>query len=339
MQQRRVVRNMTPARRPPLGFTLVELLVVIAIIGILIGLLLPAVQMAREAARRTNCQSNLKQISLGFLNFENSNREFPLALSDATTTGTNNWAPFILPFLEQQNLVTGYDLTKNWWVDPNRALVQIQLPFIQCPSSPEQNRIQDKPETSPPNKTGACGDYFTPAAVNPAINTALPTGQQFTDGTDMRGVICWFKADPVPAVALVQGNRQNRLSDITDGVSNSIMLGECAGREDVWRRAGLTPVNYVGPIKVRARGGAWATTDNAYDIGQRKPWDATFTTIPGTISINNSNEWGHCFFSFHAGTANFAFADGSVRTMAESTNLYVLATLVTRNGGEVPTAQ
>lgn len=90
-------------------------------------------------------------------------------------------------------------------------------------------------------------------------------------------------------------------------------MGECAGREDVWRRNFKYPVKYTGSPRVRARGGAWATTDNAYEIGQTKAWDAAFGPIPGQIGINNSNERGHCFYSFHPPGANFAFADGSVR--------------------------
>ena len=88
------------------------------------------------------------------------------------------------------------------------------------------------------------------------------------------------------------------------------------------------------PAATRARGGAWATSDNAYTIGQRKPWNASFTDIPGPLAINNSNEWGHCFYSFHEGGANFAFVDGSVRFFAETMDLYTLAILVTRAGGE-----
>ena len=84
-----------------------------------------------------------------------------------------------------------------------------------------------------------------------------------------------------------------------------------------------------------ARGGAWATTDNPYMIGQRKAWDPAFGPIPGAVRINNSNEWGHCYYSFHAGGANFAFADGSVRSLAEATSLSLLAALTTRAGGEV----
>lgn len=306
------------------GFTLVELLVVIAIIGVLVALLLPAVQMAREAARRTQCQNNLKQLALAFHNFETSRTEFPLAYTNQSLPGKNNWAPFVLPYLEQKNLVDGYDLTVDWWVPPNRGLVMTQLKVLQCASSPVPNRVQDKPETTPPNKTGACGDYVTPAGVHLDINQALPAAEHFSSGGDLRGVICWFSST----------NMRNRIADISDGTTNTVMVGECAGREDVWRRRQQTHVDYTGAPRVRARGGAWATTDNAYEIGQRAAWDASFGPIPGAIAINNSNEWGHCFYGFHPSGANFAMADGSMRLMAENTNLGVLATLVTRAGGE-----
>ena len=306
------------------GFTLVELLVVIAIIATLVSLLLPAVQAAREAARRAQCQNHLKQVSLAFHNFELSRRELPLAFTNQSLPGKNNWAPFVLPYLEQKNLIDGYDLAIDWWVAPNRPLVATQLKVLQCPSSPFQNRMQDKPETTPPNKTGACGDFFTPAGVHPDINLVLPSADQIGTGNDLRGVICWYSTT----------NNVNRFADVADGTSNSILLGECAGREDVWRRRQRTMVNFTSTPKVRARGGAWATTDNAYEIGQRVAWDAAFGPIPGPVAINNSNEWGHCFYGFHASGANFAFADGSVRVLSEGTNLRVLANLVTRAGGE-----
>lgn len=311
------------------AFTLVELLVVIAIIGILVALLLPAVQAAREASRRSQCANNLKQLGLGFHNFESTYKYLPLAYTNPSAAGRNNWVPFVLPFLEQQNLVSGYDLTQDWWKEPNRTFVQVQLPVMQCPSTPDPNRFQDKPETTPPNKTGACTDYFTPAGVHTDINNALPTSAQFPSNANLLGVIHWYS----------DTNRQNRLAAVTDGTSNSIMVGEVAGREDVYRGRIKYANNFNSSPRVRSRGGAWATTDNPYYIGQRNAWDAGFGPIPGSVRINNSNEWGHCFYSFHPGGANFTFADGSVRFLSETTDLYTLATLVTRAGGEATTAE
>jgi hypothetical protein len=183
--------------------------------------------------------------------------------------------------------------------------------------------VQDKPETTPPNKTGACGDYFVPTGVHADINLELPPAEQISPGTDRQGAIA----------AKSEFNTRNTVKLVTDGTSNTILLGECAGREDVWRGREFFAVDYTGSPRVRARGGAWATTDNPYDIGQRKAWHASFDPIPGAMAINNTNEWGHSFYSFHNG-ANFVFGDGSVHFLAESTSMRVLVDLVTRAGGE-----
>ena len=184
-----------PARA---GFTLVELLVVIAIIGVLVALLLPAVQAARESARRMSCANNLKQIALALHNHEGVYRQLPFSRRDALPQ--RSWAPDTLPFLEQSNLVSGtaYDLHENWWRSttyagapiPNSSTVQLQLSIFSCPSTPNPKRIQNKTEVAPEqNKIGACGDYFTPEGVNPAINNELPAGEQFPAGSDLPGAM------------------------------------------------------------------------------------------------------------------------------------------------------
>lgn len=327
------------------GFTLIELLVVIAIIAVLIALLLPAVQQARSAARRTQCKNNMKQLGLAFHNFESTYKVLPITYTATVTSptqfGQTSWAPAILPYLDQAtllNLGTGWDTKANWWDSKNsnagvyagqavanRQIASVQIPVMNCPSTPGGPRVEDKPN-SPETKYGACGDYFTPTGVHIDINLVLPASQAFPTSTDLRGAISIYNASTNPV---------NTIAAILDGTSNTIMLGECAGREDVWRKRNLYKLDY-GAGNIRARGGAWATNDNVYTIGQRvtSTFGAGSSAIPGNLAINNSNEYGHCFYSFHEGGANFVFADGSIRLLSENMDLKILASMVTRNGTE-----
>lgn len=343
--------NNTPRQAPAHGglrraFTLIELLVVIAIIAVLTSMLLPAVQQARAAARRSQCLNHLKQLALACHNFEDAQRVLPITYTATITTPTQigqmSWAPLILPYLDQANLLnlgTGWDIKANWWDSANsnpgpyagqavanRKIAAMQLAIMNCPSSPSGPRTEDKPNT-PETKSGACGDYFTPSGVDININNnGLSASEAFSASADLRGVIAVYNATT---------NRQNRFADVTDGTSNTIMLGECAGREDVWRRRIKSQLDY-GAANIRARGGAWSTNDNVYTIGGKSTtsYGPGTTVIPGPVAINNSNEYGHCFYSFHDGGANFALADGSARFLGESMSLKVLASLVTRAGNE-----
>jgi prepilin-type N-terminal cleavage/methylation domain-containing protein/prepilin-type processing-associated H-X9-DG protein len=327
-----------PGRR---AFTLIELLVVIAIVAILIGLLLPAIQRVRESANRMKCSNNLKQIALAIHSHENAYSVLPYSKRDVLPQ--RSWAPDLLPFLDQSNMVASayFNLNENWWrtvgqVPPNVGLpipngltARLPLAVFNCPSTPSSPRMQSKKENPPEqDKIGSCGDYFVTEGVHLAINNELAPADRIPPGIDLRGALRRHSEGP------------NTFAQITDGTSTTILLAECAGREDIWRGRSMTPAqtNTALPNVARARGGAWATNDNPYEIGQRIQWPSGI--IPGSVpmTMNSSNEWGFLFYSFHPGGTNAAFCDGSVRFLREAVPLKTIAAFVTRAGGEVVNA-
>lgn len=329
--------------RPRTAFTLIELLVVIAIIAILIGLLLPAVQKVREAAARAQCQSHMKQVVLALHQYELTYEKLPNSKRTESqaivgVAGARSWALDALPFLEQQNLIgglSGFDLTRNWWEqgDPiaETGPVMTQVRILQCPGSPRPNRFQDKLAT--PRKKGACADFFPPEGIAASFNTELAAQGQTPLGTTPATMAGIMRPVPEPRIALAA---------VEDGSSNTVLLAECGGREDVWRGKLYTPAQTDSsqPNCARARGGAWATNDNPYALGLPalgcSGGNAALAPLsPGSLRINASNEWGGLFYSFHAGGANLGFGDGSVRFFPERTPIRVLGALVTRAGGEV----
>lgn len=375
------------------AFTLIELLVVMTIIGILVALLLPAVQYAREAAKRIGCQNNMKQLALAFHNYEASNKHLPFCKRVESDGAARSWVVELLPYLEQGNIVSqlNYDLGQDWWrihseyiVDPadpdpdnptmfipdpsgsdvpNGITVQKFLDVMMCPSSPIQQRTQFKDDGEVGHKIGAAGDYFTPEGVHSNILAEIPStlplgsavpgfppGTVAADNVVVSGVLQPFGAGSLPTwvtdisgdprVTIVAGRPTfPRLAGVKDGTSNTILLGENAGREDVWRDRTMTPANAdrASDSCARSRGGAWATNDNSFAIGQRIDWckgSGDLGLYDGEMKINSSNEWGFLYYSFHDGGAQFAFADGSVRFLSDNIALWVLASLTTRASGE-----
>jgi prepilin-type N-terminal cleavage/methylation domain-containing protein/prepilin-type processing-associated H-X9-DG protein len=247
---------------------------------------------------------------------------------------------------------------------PNGITVQKFVQVMMCPATPIQERTQFKDDSDVGHKIGACGDYFTPEGVHSAIlnefpgtlplgaaNPGFPAGTVAADKVVISGVLQPYGAGALPTwTSSIEGDARVQLISsrvkyphfdaVTDGTSNTILLGEDAGREDVWRGREMMPSNADKSASncARARGGAWATNDNSYAIGQRINWCSSSSTIPGTMKINNSNEWGHLYYSFHEEGAQFAFADGSVRFLSDGIALWVLASLTTRSGGEALSA-
>jgi prepilin-type N-terminal cleavage/methylation domain-containing protein/prepilin-type processing-associated H-X9-DG protein len=289
---------MIMARRPSRrAFTLIELLVVIAIIAILIGLLVPAVQKVREAAVRTACSNNLKQLGLALHAFHDANKAFP---PGRTTTPTHHsWIPFTMPYVEQGNAAKLYRLDKNWNdTTTNHApggANTIQLDVLVCPAAP-----------APSSRGGTFGitDYSAISDVtrpNPFINPMPPT-------------------DPTHLGVLGLDVRR-RITDVKDGTSNTLLLAEDAGREQLYQMGKVTPGTPIG---------IWANPGNEIFISG---FDPTTLMVPGPCAVNCTNDKE--VYSFHTGVAQVLFADGSVRQLSDSVNINILVALMTRAQGEI----
>ncbi len=347
------------SRKAP-GFTLVELLVVIAIIAVLIGLLLPAIQKVREAAKRTECSNNMRQLALACLNYEGANKTFPIGDERlGTTNGTTAggplvdtwpyavvWHALILPYTEQVQLAGMYNYTANWSDAVNNAAIAVQVKIFNCPSTPLQPRIDTSmmempvTETGPdPGAPGAVADYWGVNETDPRLIYANPSfftaAQQSAANTAV--------ANGMPASAdfiypmfwgILRRGRLGacRISDITDGTSNTIMFVESAGRPNQYG-PGQQLVGTLDPGEAR-----WADPNGNLKLKGSNPATGTHSgnLALDTCSMNcdNINET----YSFHIAGCNFAFGDGSVRFISARLPIGVLGQLGTASGGETITS-
>jgi prepilin-type N-terminal cleavage/methylation domain-containing protein len=322
------------------GFTLVELLVVIAIIGILMGLLMPAVQQARESASRTQCQNNIKQIGLALHNYHGDWHHFPPGYidgnKDPSSTPDNDvgpgwgWAALLLQYVEQDSVYGQIDFTQGVGLGSNIAISQQPLVIFQCPSDGDQQAfaVYDSTFTSPIT-TVAHSNYVACSGWRECFNGAGGgSGSAGDDGLSglpgQAGVGAFYR------------NSQTRAIDVTDGLSNTIFVGE--------RSSNHAPATWTGAV-TGGRCPAWMAGQRvnspppgpAYDNAD---WGEALVLAHGNATHLPSADFPifdpDVFYSMHRPKgANFVFGDCSVHFLTAGINPTTYQALCTIAGGEV----
>ena len=340
------------------GFTLVELLVVIAIIGVLVALLLPAVQAAREAARRSSCSNNLKQIGIAMHNHHDSLGFMPPWAYDFVTPPPGNPVPgqtqghspmtLILPYLEQGNILTTTNIQlsvidprnwpPNWGTNPG-AKTEVKV-FV-CPSTPSRT-IDLSPffianglgsASNGPFTVGAT-DYVAVRGAHNNFRSACAT--TLPSPPDTSGVLGIKGTAEVPNGAIISGKA--KMASITDGTSNTILIGESAGRHQVYSK-GYRPVMPNNPGDP-----GWSLNAGAFDYNAAilvRGYDSTGLISDGGCCVVNCRNVRSAatsqFYAFHPGGVQVVRADASVQFLPETTAAVIVAAQVTRNNSEPTT--
>ena len=281
------------------GFTLIELLVVIAIIAVLIGLLLPAVQKVREAAARSKCQNNLKQIGLGIHAFHDSYGKLPPSrIADQYAT----WSVMILPYIEQANLYQSWDLTQKYYNQSAAFDVTAQVPIYLCPSRRGPPQIGQLNEDVATGKKGTLGDYAAASSDNTtdpvtAYDQAGATGSIITGIRQSTG----------------QWDSRVRFADVRDGTSNTVFIGE--------KHIQLGMIAQVNGDRTIWNG-------DSIDVFARVAGPGKGIVADLTTATNQR------FGSYHTAVCQFLFGDGGARALRVSTPETTMSLLVQRADGQ-----
>ena len=337
-----------PALSRRAAFTLVELLVVVAIIGVLVALLLPAVQAAREAARRSKCANNLRNIALACLNHESARGTLPAASRNAPEARYNgpSWSVWVLPYIEEANVsesfLDDFEQTQDAY---RRGFLsnELLLPLYFCPSDPEVEALRDRNfnEMRVMTYAGVLGSYHSRAEI-----TDCGEGDDCVGGDSLE-----FGA--VNTDGLIPVEEPVQLRKATDGLSKTAMLGERWYQLRAWtlgafwrnRSDGLTGRNLPPPIGPQPE----TAVSSAKNFDRRTPPNADFEQI-GYYKIHSRDDRPSAapgrinavlayndlpFGSFHPGGTHFALGDGGVRFVVDDVDTDLYLALGSRNGDEV----
>lgn len=336
------------------GFTLIELLVVIAVIGVLVSLLLPAVQKVREAANRTQCSNNLKQMGLALHAYHDTYKRFPPAYLTADpsangtaygiTYGDDNrngpsgfaWGALILPYVEQDNLYRKFRLDLPCWATENAAAAATRVKVFLCPSATggSDGFAVEKATSDPkvgtpfsPTITFAHSHYLTNAGVHQPWGRTTAYSYDFEAG------------EPIPAngniPAFLEGpfyrNSRTRIADVTDGVSNTVFLGEHSSILSNKTWVGVVPGGATCP---KGNFPSDCNSAGCY-VGAHSGPDTH--DHPQVIIHAPNHPFGHTdeMYSEHPAGCNVMMGDGSVRFISQYINPNTWVSLSTRNLGEV----